>query len=72
MVVGPLRWAWVLGLGLFWVSSGSCGVVSDDCGGATSIQLDGAMVTKTSSSQKEMSGSMTCWSSHMLSTREQG
>ena len=47
-------------------------MVSINHGGVTSIQLDGTVVMKTSSSPKETSGSITHWCSCMLSTRQQG
>ena len=62
----PLGWALMLWVQLFW---DSCGNVSINHGEITSIQLEGTLVMKISSSFKEMSSSIVCQSSCTLLSR---
>ena len=51
---------------LLWLQLQSHGVSSASLGKLTSTQLEGAVATKTSSSIKDTSGSIACWSSTTL------
>ena len=65
----PTGWAPLLQL---WLWLHSCRMGSISLGELTSIQLDGAMATKTPTSINKTSSSITCWSSVTLFARQQG
>ena len=67
----PLGWSWLLQLGLQF-GWGSHGMGFVGWGKHTSVQLDGSVAAKTSTSVNEASSSITCWSSIMLLARQQG